>query len=142
VVAATVGFATLAVTPWAHAELPPLVPREVFFPPPPAMQDFRISPDGHHLSYLAPDAERTPQLWLRDPGRKTTRQLTAVDSPGVSSYAWAENSRLVCYERRHDTGPRLIGVELASGTERTLIAIDGARIGTLTTRPTAPTRCS
>ena len=131
-------LAILAAAPLTYAELPPLIPREVFFPKPATMQSLRLSPDGRLLSYIGPDDADTPQLWVRDLGDGSNRQLTNAAPPGVTSYIWAENTRFVCYERRDDGKPRLVGLELVSGTERKLVAIDGATIGSLTTRPSAP----
>ncbi|RPJ54812.1 MAG: hypothetical protein EHM23_28125, partial [Acidobacteria bacterium] len=82
------------------------------------MQSLRLSPDGQLLSYIGPDEADTPQLWVRDLGDGSNRQLTHVAPPGVTSYVWAENTRFVCHERRDDGNPRLVGLELVSGTER------------------------
>ncbi len=136
--AARLTLLTLIAAPLIHAELPPLIPRETLFPKPSAMQAVRLSPDGGLLSYLAPDAAGTPQLWLRDLDRNTTRQLTAVALPGVASYLWAENGRVVCYEHREAGVQRLVALDLESGKERTLIGIDGAAWGGPVTRPAAP----
>jgi len=121
-----------------HAELPPLIPREVFFPKTPAMQAPRLSPDGRWVSYLAADPAGVVQFWVRDIDRGADRQLTRIPAPGVVSYTWAENSRIVCYEQRRGAGSRLIGLDLAAGTERTLIAMDGATFGNFVTRPGIP----
>ncbi len=134
------GLTALAMlaAPLAYAELPPLIPREVFFPKPAAMQALQLSPDGRLISYIAPDAAEISQVWVRDLDRTTTRQLTEVPSPGVRSYIWAENSRMVCYQHQDGAKPRLVALELASRTERVLVAIDGATFGSLVTRPAAP----
>jgi dipeptidyl aminopeptidase/acylaminoacyl peptidase len=122
----------------ARAELPPLIPREALVPRPSVMQSLRLSPDGRFISYLGPDAAGVKQLWVRDVDRGTTRQLTDVPSPGVTSYEWAQSSRFVCYERRDGSGQKLIAFELATGRERTVVAIDGAEFGNITTRPAVP----
>jgi dipeptidyl aminopeptidase/acylaminoacyl peptidase len=131
-------FTSLFVAPPARAELPPLIPREALFPKPAAMQSLRLSPDGRALSYLGADAAGVQQLWVRDLDRGTTRRLTDVPSPGVRSYEWAQTSRIICYERRDDAGPRLVAIDLATGRERTVVAIDGAEFGNLVTRPGVP----
>jgi dipeptidyl aminopeptidase/acylaminoacyl peptidase len=137
-VAGLTALAMLAAAPLTYAELPPLIPREAFFPKPAGMQALRLSPDGRLLSYIGPDAADTPQLWVRELDGASIRQLTDVPPPGVRSYTWAENSRIVCYEYRDGTKPRLVALELASGSERPLVAIDGATIGSVTTRPSTP----
>ncbi len=140
-VVAVAGVLTLVVlttAPVIHAQLPPLIPREAFFLKPAAMQALRLSPDGRLLSYIAPDADGTPQLWVRDLDGATSRQLTKVPSPGVASYLWAENGRVVCYQHGQSTAPRLVGLDLQSGKEQVLIAIDGATFGSFVTRPVVP----
>ncbi|MFB3903187.1 MAG: alpha/beta fold hydrolase [Acidobacteriota bacterium] len=121
----------------AHAELPPLIPRDVLFPKPAAMQSLGLSPDGRWLSYIAADDAGTPQVWIRDLDGAGSRRLTKAPAPGVASYLWAENG-LVCYELRKNTGSRLIGVEIASGKERILFAVDGATFMSPVARPAAP----
>jgi hypothetical protein len=120
------------------ATLPPLLPREMLFVKPAPMQAFRLSPDGRVVSYLAPDAAGVQQLWVRNVNRGDVRRLTDLPQPGVASYVWAENNRIMCYERSAAAGPQLIGLELATGRERTLIAIDGARFGNFIGRASAP----
>jgi dipeptidyl aminopeptidase/acylaminoacyl peptidase len=131
-------FTIIVAAGFAQAELPPLIPREVFFPVPAAMQAPRLSPNGRWLSYLAEDSKSAVQLWLRDLDRPTARQLTRIPPPGIKSYIWAENNRIICYEQRHSAGSRLIGLDFAAGTEQPLITIEGATFGNLVTRPGIP----
>lgn len=121
----------------AHAELPPQIPRDALFPKPAAMQSIRLSPDGRFISYLHADSAGVQQLWVRQVDGGTVRKLSDVPS-GVRSYEWAENSRIVCYERRDGTGQKLVALELATGRERTVVAIDGAEFGNIITRPGVP----
>jgi dipeptidyl aminopeptidase/acylaminoacyl peptidase len=116
--------------------LPPLIPRDQLIPKPPARQALRISPDGGLLSYVGADAGGTPQLWLQDTTGGTPRQLTRAPSPGVGWYVWAEGGHLLCYEQRHATGSRLVGVEAASGGEHVLIG--AADIQSPISRPRVP----
>jgi dipeptidyl aminopeptidase/acylaminoacyl peptidase len=121
----------------AHAQLPPLIPREALVPRPAAMRSIRLSPDGRLISYLGADSAGLQQLWVRQVDGRAVRKLTNVPS-GVTSYEWAPNSRFVCYERRDGTGQKLVALELASGRERTVVAIDGAEFGNIITRPAVP----
>jgi dipeptidyl aminopeptidase/acylaminoacyl peptidase len=122
----------------AHAELPPLVPREALVPKPSAMQSIRLSPDGRLISYLGADSDGVQQLWVRDVDRGTVRKLTTVPSPGVTSYEWAQSSRIVCYERHDDSDQKLVAFEQATGRERTVVGIDGAKFGNIMTRAGVP----
>jgi len=135
---ALAAFISLLTAPPAHGALPPLIPREALFPKPAAMQSLRLSPDGRVVSYLGADAAGVQQLWVRDLDRGATRRLTDVPSPGVRSYEWAQSSRIVCFERLDDAGQRLVALDLATGRERTVVAIDGAQFGNLVTRPGVP----
>jgi dipeptidyl aminopeptidase/acylaminoacyl peptidase len=122
----------------ARAELPPLIPREALVPKPSAMRSIRLSPDGRLMSYLGADSAGVQQLWVRDVDRGTVRKLTDVPAPGVTSYEWAQNSRIVCYERRDGSGQKLVAFELATGRERTVVAIDGAELGNIVSCPGVP----
>ncbi|MGZ8444984.1 MAG: hypothetical protein ACXWXZ_16435, partial [Candidatus Binatia bacterium] len=66
---------------------PPLIPREVLFGNP-AQKDPQISPDGKHLSYLAPDKNNVLQLWLRSLNGTDNRQLTSEEKRGIQHYTW------------------------------------------------------
>ncbi len=122
----------------AGAGLPPLIPRELLVPRPSAMPSMRLSPDGSLISYLAADSAGVPQLWTRDVDRGHVRKLTDVPSPGIASYEWAPSGRIVCYERRDTLGQKLVAFELATGQERTVVAIDGAEFGNIIARPAVP----
>jgi hypothetical protein len=131
-------FISLYLAGPARAELPRLIPREALVPKPSVMQSMRLSPDGRLISYLGADSAGVQQLWVRDVDRGTVRKLTNVPSPGVTSYEWAQSSHIVCYERRDDSGQKLVAFELATGRERTVVAIDGAEFGNIMTRPVVP----
>ena len=47
----------------AQAELPPLIPREVFFGNP-ERSDPQISPDGEQIAWLAPDKNGVLNVWV------------------------------------------------------------------------------
>lgn len=122
----------------AGAQLPRLIPRALLVPRPSVMQLMRLSPDGRLISYLAADSAGVPQLWTRDVDRGHVRKLTDVPSPGITSYEWAQSSRIVCYERQDHGGQTLVAFDLAAGQERTVVAIDGAEFGNIITRPAVP----
>ncbi len=138
VIGVLIVLVTLTAASVTYAELPPLIPREALFPKPAAMQALRLSPDGRWLSYLSADDAGTPQVWIRDLDQATSRQLTQTASPGVTSYFWTDDSRILCYELRQGAGARLVGLELASGIERPLIAIDGATFANFGKSPRVP----
>ena len=122
----------------APAQPPTLIPREVLLSKASAMQSLRLSPDGLLLSYLAPDAAGVLQLWVRPVDGGPDRKLTSSPASGVVSYEWLPTSATVCYERRDATGQTLVALDLATGRERTVVAIAGAELGNLVTRPAVP----
>jgi dipeptidyl aminopeptidase/acylaminoacyl peptidase len=123
--------------PAARGEPPPLIPRERLIPKPAPWQALRISPDGRLISYVAADADGTPQLWLQDAEGGRPRQLTRAHSPGVGWYVWTESAWL-CYERKRTAGSSAVVVEVATGRERELVGLEGARIESPTARHGVP----
>jgi len=67
------------------AQLPPLIPRKVLFGNPTRANPL-ISPDGKHLSYLAPDKNDVLQVWVQTVGKDDARQVTADKKRGIRSY--------------------------------------------------------
>ena len=132
-------LAILGAEPVQRAGLPPLIPRESLFTKPAAMQAFGLSPDGRLVSYLAADEAGVQQLWIRDVERNEARRLTSVPPPGVRSYFWAENCRIVCYERASgSSSTHLIGLDITTAEERPFVAVESAQFGNLMARPSVP----
>src|SRR5215210_4224729 len=72
-----------------RAEEPPLIPREVFF----GNEDrgnVQISPDGTHLSFLAP-ADGTMNVWVQTVGADDAHAVTRSTTSPIHSYFWACN---------------------------------------------------
>ena len=82
----------------ARAELPPLVPREVFLGNPIKSQA-RISPDGKQLTYLAPSQTNVLNIWLRTIGKTDDRMITSDTKRGIRQHFWAEDGKHVLYLR-------------------------------------------
>src|SRR6266446_5454143 len=60
---------TVLLTPQAaRAGLPPLIPRKVLFGNP-VKASPEISPDGKHLSFIAPDEKNVLQVWVQTLGK-------------------------------------------------------------------------
>ena len=94
-------FFLLAGSLWAaslaRAELPPLIPREVFFGNADRGNP-EISPDGRKLAYIA--AERgVLNVWVRTVGLQNDRAVTKDRKRGIWYYTWAQNSRHILYVR-------------------------------------------
>jgi dipeptidyl aminopeptidase/acylaminoacyl peptidase len=71
-----------------HAALPTLIPRKVLFGNP-VKASPAISPDGKHLSYLAPDDRNVLQVWVQTVGKDDARRVTDDKKRGIRIHMWA-----------------------------------------------------
>lgn len=92
-----------------------LIPRAVLFGNPERLAP-RLSPDGCHLAYIAPD-EGVLNVWVRSVGAEDDRAVTQDRDRGIRTYFWAQDNARLLYLQ--DSGGnenwRLYGVELATG---------------------------
>ncbi len=72
----------------ARAELPALVPREVFFGNS-ERSDPQISPDGAQLSWLAPDKNGVVNVWASATDGAKPHRITNESHQPVRWYFWA-----------------------------------------------------
>jgi dipeptidyl aminopeptidase/acylaminoacyl peptidase len=87
---------SLVLTCHASAAEPPLIPRRVLFGNP-ERQSVLISPDGRHLSYLAP-VEGVMNVWVAPvDDLRSARPITNDRKRGIRQYFWAYTSRHVLY---------------------------------------------
>ncbi|NIS65261.1 MAG: prolyl oligopeptidase family serine peptidase, partial [Gemmatimonadales bacterium] len=75
--------------------LPPLIPRDVIFGNP-TKADPQVSPDGHHLAYLAP-LDGVLNVWVGKLGGEEFRPITHDTDRGIRAYFWAHDARHVLY---------------------------------------------
>lgn len=131
------------VLPWsvaltAEAGLPTLIPREVLFGNP-EMTSPRISPDGKHLAYLAPD-EGVLNVWVRTIGQKDDRVITKDRDRGIRFFGWAYNNRDLIYiqDKAGDENWHLHAVNLTTTNERDLTPFPGVRAQNVMSDPNHP----
>ncbi|MBB48576.1 MAG: S9 family peptidase [Phycisphaerae bacterium] len=74
-----------------------LIPREVLFGNP-DRAGVKISPDGLHLSYVAP-LDGVMNVWVMQVNGGEARAVTSSDDRPISSYTWAENSEQILYSQ-------------------------------------------
>src|SRR6059058_165440 len=79
-----------------RAELPPLIPRKVLFGNP-VKQSPQISPDGTHLSYLAPDEKDVLQVWVQTIGKDDARKVTNDRKRGIRIHLWTYHPDTLLY---------------------------------------------
>lgn len=88
---------------------------------------YQISPDGKHLSYLAPYAERM-NLFVRPTDGGAAVRVTSETERSLAGYMWADNGRLLFMK---DTGGdenyRLFGVNLDGTDLRAYTDFPGVR---------------
>jgi len=121
---------TIALVTIAHvrADLPPIIPREVLFGNPERANP-QISPDGKRLAWLAPDANKVLQVWVKTIGQDDDHAVTAEKKRPVRSYNWAPDNKTLLYvqDNAGDENFHVFGVDLEAGTVRDYTAFQGVR---------------
>lgn len=104
----------------------PLIPRAVLFGNPERTSP-RISPDGRHLAYLAPDDRDVLQVWVRTIGADDDRVLTADPKRGIRIFFWAFDGEHLLTMQDVDGNEEwhVYAVHLASGAVRDLTPFPG-----------------
>ncbi len=120
---------TTAVAATAHAELPPLIPREVLFGNP-DKASVQISPDGKYLAYLASDDKNVLQVWVKPVEKGEAKKITSDEKRGIRQYFWAHDGKHLLYlqDKGGDENFHLYAAELATGKTRDLTPFDGVRV--------------
>lgn len=88
---------------------------------------FQISPDGKHLSYLAPYADRM-NLFVRAVAGGEAVRVTSETQRSLAGYMWADNGRLLFMkDTAGDENYRLYGVNLDGSGLRAYTDFPGVR---------------
>jgi dipeptidyl aminopeptidase/acylaminoacyl peptidase len=123
-------FFTLCLAPMsqAHAQLPPLIPRDILFGNPEKLAP-QISPDGKRLAWLAPDKQNVLQVWVKTVEKNDDKVVTADKKRGIRTYRWAKNSTTLIYlqDADGDENWHVYGVNLDSGNVRDYTPFQGVR---------------
>jgi len=123
----------------AWAELPPLIPRDIFFGNPEKVTP-RLSPDSKRLAWIAPDDKDVLQVWIKTVGKDDDKVVTADKKRGIRRYFWAENSKILIYlqDADGDENWHAYGVDLDSGNVRDYTPFQGVRADLTATDPKFP----
>ncbi len=130
-----------AMNSFAQAPAPetPLIPRDSLFGNPEKTQA-RISPDGRHLSWIAP-RDGVLNVWVAPVGDATAAKPVTNDRQrGIREHFWMPNGTHVLYlqDQGGDENWRLHGVEIATGTDRDLTPLPGVQAQVIGLSPERP----
>ena len=117
----------------------PLIPRSILFGNPDKAQA-RLSPDGTHLSYLAP-VNGVLNVWVGpvdDPG--VAQPVTNDTGRGIRFHGWAHTNRHVLYiqDKGGDENWRIYSVDLANNATLDLTPVEGVQARIEQVSPEAP----
>jgi len=126
---------TTSATPTATAAAitPPradanLIKRQILFGNP-ERQNVQLSPDGKHLSFLAPK-DGVMNVWIA-PADKPSEKKAVTDEKerGIRRYYWAENGGYVLYlqDKGGDENFHLFAVDVEKGGAKDLTPFEGAQ---------------
>ena len=109
-------------------ETPPLIPRRVFFGNPDKASP-QVSPDGSHISFLAP-VDGVLNIWVapaHDPS--SALPVTHDTGRGIRRHGWtfAPNRIIYLQDSGGDENWRLYTVDVATGENRDLTPLDGVQ---------------
>jgi dipeptidyl aminopeptidase/acylaminoacyl peptidase len=125
---------SLALALGARADLPPLVPRAVFWSNPSRVGP-EISPDGKRLAYRARSKAGVMNLWIRPLPSGADEQITADRVGNIGGVSWAADSRHLLYikDADGDENWHLFSVDLETRQVRDLTPFVGVRAENVTT---------
>ncbi|MBM4219577.1 MAG: S9 family peptidase [Gammaproteobacteria bacterium] len=117
----------------------PLIARDALFGNPERTQA-RISPDGRHLSWIAP-RDGVLNVWVAPVGDPAAaRAVTNDRQRGIRQHFWMPNGTHVLYlqDQGGDENWRLHGVEIATGNDRDLTPLPGVQAQLIGLSPERP----
>jgi dipeptidyl aminopeptidase/acylaminoacyl peptidase len=122
-----------------RAELSPLIPRKVLFGNPTKATPL-LSPDGKHLSFLAPDKNDVLQVWVQTVGKDDAKQVTADKKRGIRIYLWSYAPDVLLYMQDNDGDENyhLYSVDLKEDVVRDLTPFQGVRAQPIQLSPERP----
>jgi hypothetical protein len=107
----------------------PLIPREKIFGNP-SQTAGRLSPDGKHLSWIAP-RDGVLNIYVAPASNpKAAKALTNERQRPIRQYFWSPDSRQILFinDKGGDENFLLYGVDIASGEQRSLTPFEKTRV--------------
>lgn len=103
------------------------IPLEDFFRNSPQAA-FQLSPDGKHLSFMAPYQDRM-NIFVRNLDEEESTQLTHETERSIDGYFWVDNTRILFMkDDGGDENYHLFGVNLDGSDLRCYTPFDGVRV--------------
>lgn len=112
----------------SSADSPDLIPRRVFFGNPDKASP-QVSPDGTHLSFLAP-VDGILNVWVAPADNPSSaRPVTHDTGRGIRRYGWTYSPNRIIYlqDNGGDENWRLYTVEVATGDTHDLTPLEGVQ---------------
>jgi len=102
------------------------IPLEDFFKNP-EKSSFNISPDGKHISYMAPYESRM-NIFVQKIGSQKATRLTSVTERDIAGYFWANDNRILFLkDDGGDENYALFGVDINGKNEKCLTCFEQVR---------------
>src|SRR4030095_16720944 len=127
---------TFTTNTWAADQAAPLIERSKLFGNA-SRAGGQLSPDGKWLSWLAP-RDGVMNVWVAPVADlNNPRALTASKDRPIRQQFWSPDSSMVLYiqDKGGDENFLLYGIDVASGTERTLTPFEKTRVQLIGTSP-------
>ena len=103
-----------------HAELPPLLDRDLFFADP-EISSAKLSPDGRFIAFVKP-LGKIRNVWMKKTAEPfaAARPLTAQKDTSISNFLWSRDSRYVLFTRdnRGDENYNVYAVDVSASPGR------------------------
>ena len=117
---------------------PKNIPREILFGNPEKASP-KISPNGKHMAFLAPD-EGVLNIWLGPASGGDAKPITKDRGRGIRNYFWAEDERSVLYiqDKNGDENWHLFQTDIEAATTRNLTPFPEAQAQIIGTDPNFP----
>ena len=122
-----------------HAELPPLIPREILFGNPERSHP-EISPDGKQIAWLAGDKSGVLNVWVSGLDGKNAQTVTSESHRPILWYKWNGDGKHILYLQDNDGNEidHLFSADLETKKVRDLTPFPGVRAQNVLTDPQHP----
>jgi dipeptidyl aminopeptidase/acylaminoacyl peptidase len=120
------------------AHRPKTIPRDVLFGNPEKAAP-KLSPNGKHLAYLAPD-EGVLNIWLGPSDGGAAKPVTKDRGRGIRNYFWAEDERSLLHiqDKDGDENWHLFQTDIETLSTRDLTPFQDAQVQIIGTDPNFP----